>query len=224
MSIADTLKNISSNLKLPIGTPYNLNWRTTGVGIDCSGLVASIANYVGAPNISPTDWTGSLFPKTEAITGAVQPGDLVFFGDPTQVDSHVAIYMGGDQIYQSSTGQGVNIGSLAQVSKYYGGVMQYRRIPQLTATLSSESTYNPSPGGVLGGSTGAINLNPGSGMTQLGTIAGLPINIPSGLVLGLIAVVILLLGVIMFASTFVNVQTPGLAIKTPQPVIKTPGA
>src|SRR5215831_740448 len=110
MSALDRLKNIASSISLPLGTPYNINWRTGGVGIDCSGFVSAIAHYVGAPNISTTDWTGSLFPKTTAVTGDPQPGDLVFFGDPNAQDSHVVIWAGGDQIFQSSIGNGVNVG------------------------------------------------------------------------------------------------------------------
>src|SRR6516162_2293871 len=133
--ITDTLTAAANAVNLPLGTHYNLNWRSGGGGIDCSGFASAIARYFGATNISATDWTGSLFPKTDAVSGPPQIGDLVFFGDPNSVDSHVAIWTGGDQIMQSSTDGGVNFGSLSGVSSFYHGNVQYREIPALTQAL-----------------------------------------------------------------------------------------
>jgi hypothetical protein len=152
MSLTDILTGAASAVGLPVGTHYNLNWRTSGGGIDCSGFVSAIARHFGAAYISATDWTGSLFPKTQPVLSP-QIGDLIFFGDPNSVDSHVAIWAGGDQIFQSSTGKGVNFGSLSAMTSYYGGKATYRRIPQLTEALSGET---PSTATGTSTATGAV--------------------------------------------------------------------
>lgn len=149
------LEQLASAAGLPFGTKYNLSWRTGGGGIDCSGFVDAVARFVGATGISATDWTGSLFPKTQSVS-SLQPGDLVFFGDPNQTDSHVGIYAGGDQILNASSGiGGVGTSSLAGLTAFYHGQVQYRSIPALT-------DYFAAGGGALGSSAQLVSAQSSS--------------------------------------------------------------
>jgi len=79
---------------------------------------------------------------------------------------------------------------------------------------SQTDTFDPSPGGVFGGSVGQIPIgNQASALAQgvkLGSIAGQPIVIPTGLVIGLLGVLLLILGALIFSSQL-NLNLP----KTP---------
>ena len=73
---------------------------------------------------------------------------------------------------------------------------------------SSTDTFDPSPGGVFGGSVGQIDVG-GTASTstppnavKLGSFAGQDISIPTGMVVGLIGVLLLLIGAIIFASQY----------------------
>jgi hypothetical protein len=146
------LQEIAIKAGFPFGTKYNLGWRTGGGGIDCSGFVSAVARAFGVTTVSATDWTGSLFPKTQAVTN-LEPGDLVFFGDPGQVDSHVAIYAGGDQVLDANSSRGtVGTSSLAGITSFYHGQVKYRRIQALTDALSGTTTT-----ALSGGSSGAVS-------------------------------------------------------------------
>jgi hypothetical protein len=71
-----------------------------------------------------------------------------------------------------------------------------------TGGVSDGGSGGASGGGGTGTTSGTGNVSSG---TEVGTIAGFPINIPSGMVLGLIAIVILFLGVLLFATNFVSI-------------------
>lgn len=88
-------------------------------------------------------------------------------------------------------------------------------IQQAAASGSGITMPDPSTLPTAGGDTGGANATTqtgagtattgtgsGSGMTQVGTIAGFPVNIPSGMIVGLIAVVLLLFGIILIAMQF----------------------
>ena len=63
---------------------------------DCSGLVVWAYAQVG---ISLPHFSGAQYADTTHISmSQLEPGDLVFFGDPSQ---HVAIYVGGGMIVEA---------------------------------------------------------------------------------------------------------------------------
>lgn len=69
--------------------------------------------------------------------------------------------------------------------------------PTTTNPPALDGGFNPSPGVI-----GAINvggISPQSTGTQLAQVGPFPINVPSGLVIGLIGVLILILGALLFA-------------------------
>jgi cell wall-associated NlpC family hydrolase len=73
-------------------------WGASGpTAFDCSGLVLWAYAQVG---ISLPHFSGAQYADTTHISmSQLQPGDLVFFGDPSQ---HVAMYIGGGQIVEAA--------------------------------------------------------------------------------------------------------------------------
>jgi cell wall-associated NlpC family hydrolase len=85
-----------------LGTPYCLG----GIAncVDCSGLVQNIFRNVGITlprTASEQAQTGRLI-KTQDIT----VGDLLFFGNGKKI-SHVAIYVGNNEVVHTSSSRGV---------------------------------------------------------------------------------------------------------------------
>lgn len=68
---------------------------TSAWGFDCSGLVWNVFRVLG--KTVPRD-TGPQSHFGKAVTGALRPGDLVFYGAPAY---HVAIVAGGGQMIES---------------------------------------------------------------------------------------------------------------------------
>ena len=96
-------------------------------GFDCSGYTMYVMKHFGY-NL-PHTATGQMGYGTSVAKSALQPGDLVFFCDPSRsggkAASHVGIYIGSNQfIHASSSGGGkVQIDSLSKAyyAKYYVG-------------------------------------------------------------------------------------------------------
>lgn len=84
-------------------------------GFDCSGLLV----YVFAQHdIKLPHYSGSQFKMGTAVTGALAPGDAVFFGSPVH---HVGIYIGGGYfVHAPHTGDVVKISKLSTMSDYVG--------------------------------------------------------------------------------------------------------
>ncbi len=91
-----------------IGLPY-VYGGTTPAGFDCSGFV----QYVYAHNgVSLGRTTYDQITDGVPVTGALQPGDLVFFGSAT-APHHVGIYVGNGQMLDSpETGESIGIHNL----------------------------------------------------------------------------------------------------------------
>ncbi|WP_396022414.1 C40 family peptidase [Bombilactobacillus folatiphilus] len=100
-----------------LGVPYVWGG-TTPAGFDCSGLV----QYVARKN-------GLLLPRTsqsQSLVGSyvkladLQPGDLVFWGQPGEAD-HVGIYVGdGEYIHAPQPGEQVRIGKIQWFKPDFG--------------------------------------------------------------------------------------------------------
>lgn len=95
-------------------------------GFDCSGYTMYVMKHFGY-NL-PHTATGQMGYGTSVAKSALQPGDLVFFCDPSRsggkVASHVGIYIGSNQFIHASSGGGkVQIDSLSKAyyAKYYVG-------------------------------------------------------------------------------------------------------
>ena len=95
-------------------------------GFDCSGYTMYVMKHFGY-NL-PQTATGQMGYGTSVAKSALQPGDLVFFCDPSRsggkAASHVGIYIGSNQFIHASSGGGkVQIDSLSKAyyAKYYVG-------------------------------------------------------------------------------------------------------
>ena len=93
-------------------------------GFDCSGFTTYVYQQHGysLPHSATSQWQSGLGTKVWSI-GALQPGDLVFFNDPSRnagkACSHAGIYIGDGQFIHSSSSSsgGVIVSSLT--SGYY---------------------------------------------------------------------------------------------------------
>ncbi|MDD3224770.1 MAG: NlpC/P60 family protein [Clostridium sp.] len=89
-------------------TPY-LYGGTTPSGFDCSGFVQYVYAHMG---ISLGRTTYDQVKEGSPVTGALQPGDLVFFGSPS-APHHVGIYVGNGQMIDApQTGETIGIHNL----------------------------------------------------------------------------------------------------------------
>jgi cell wall-associated NlpC family hydrolase len=97
-----------------IGLPYE--WGGNGpahgdAGFDCSGLTSAAYDAAGIslPRTAQTQYNaGPLVPTGQPLL----PGDLVFYGTPSNVH-HVALYIGGGKMVQAP-----DVGQLIKVSPY----------------------------------------------------------------------------------------------------------
>ena len=105
-----------------LGTRYSWGGSAPG-GFDCSGFTMYLYGQLGysLPHTATGQWKSGIGTKVYSI-GELQPGDLVFFNDPSRnagkACSHVGIYIGnGQHIHSSSSKNGVIISDLT--SGYY---------------------------------------------------------------------------------------------------------
>jgi hypothetical protein len=82
---------------------------------------------------------------------------------------------------------------------------------------SDGGSVDPTPDIPLtgGGATGAV---------KLANVLGKDVGIPTGLVIGLLGVLVLVIAALMLVSANVSVQAPGVRVATPQLRVKAPGA
>ena len=106
-----------------LGTRYSYGGASPS-GFDCSGFTMYVYSQHGysLPHSATSQWQSGLGSRVYSI-GELQPGDLVFFNDPSRnagkACSHAGIYVGGGQFIHSSSSRsnGVIISDLT--SGYY---------------------------------------------------------------------------------------------------------
>ena len=114
---------IVATAKQYLGTRYVYGGAAPG-GFDCSGFTMYVYKQYGysLPHTASGQWQSGIGTRVYSI-GALQPGDLVFFNDPSRnagkACSHAGIYVGNGQFIHSSSSRskGVIISDLT--SGYY---------------------------------------------------------------------------------------------------------
>ena len=121
-SSATSSSAIAETAMQHLGTRYVWGGSSAG-GFDCSGYTMYIYGQYGysLPHTATGQWQSGIGTKVYSI-GELQPGDLVFFNDPSRnagkACSHAGIYIGnGQHIHASSSKNGVVISDLT--SGYY---------------------------------------------------------------------------------------------------------
>ena len=105
-----------------IGLPYV--WGGNGphrgdAGFDCSGLTA--AAYATAGVSLPRTAHTQFFTTRHVTAEHVQPGDLVFYGNPSTKIHHVGLYIGNGQMINAPTfGMPVQVASVLSGGSYAG--------------------------------------------------------------------------------------------------------
>lgn len=115
--------DIAATAKQYLGTGYVYGGASPR-GFDCSGFTMYVYQQFGysLPHTATGQWQSGLGTRVWSI-GALQPGDLVFFNDPSRnagrACSHAGIYTGDGQFIHSSSSRsgGVIVSSLT--SGYY---------------------------------------------------------------------------------------------------------
>ena len=86
-----------------VGTPYTWGGNTPETGFDCSGFTKYVFAKQGIA-LPRTSREQAHAGRAVAVDfGAMIPGDLMFFAEPNEEISHVAIYAGDGQLIQSSS-------------------------------------------------------------------------------------------------------------------------
>ena len=115
-----------------LGTRYAWGGAAPG-GFDCSGFTMYVYKQFGIslPHTASGQWLSGQGTKVGSIS-ELQPGDLVFFNDPSRnagkACSHAGIYIGnGQHIHASSSKSGVVISSLTSgyYNTYYKGAIRF---------------------------------------------------------------------------------------------------
>ena len=122
-SASSSSSGIVNTAKTHLGTRYVYGGAAPG-GFDCSGFTMYVYGQHGysLPHTASGQWQSGIGTKVYSI-GALQPGDLVFFNDPSRsagkACSHCGIYVGDGKFIHSSSSRsgGVIISDLT--SGYY---------------------------------------------------------------------------------------------------------
>jgi cell wall-associated NlpC family hydrolase len=95
-----------------LGTPYKWGGSSPATGFDCSGLVQYAYGQAGVslPRVAADQFNVG----TPVDRQSLQPGDIVFFRDPSGYIHHEGIYVGGGRfMHAPHTGDVVKISSLS---------------------------------------------------------------------------------------------------------------
>lgn len=119
-----------------LGKPYV--WGAKGPNaFDCSGLAYVV--YANATGHNIGGWTGDQqYAGTQIPVSEAQPGDLLFWGAPTSVTTHVAIYIGnGQYIHAPQPGDVVKIGNISDFAPTFALRVNVAGLPKATGSLSN---------------------------------------------------------------------------------------
>ena len=119
-----------------LGKPYV--WGAKGPNaFDCSGLAYVV--YANATGHNIGGWTGDQqYAGTQIPVSEAQPGDLLFWGAPTSVTTHVAIYIGnGQYIHAPQPGDVVKIGSISSFTPTFAVRVNIAGLAKATGSLSN---------------------------------------------------------------------------------------
>ena len=106
-----------------LGTRYVYGGSSAG-GFDCSGFTMYIYKQFGynLPHSATSQWLSGMGTKITSIS-ELQPGDLVFFNDPSRnagkACSHAGIYIGNGQHIHASSSRGGGVIISDMTSGYY---------------------------------------------------------------------------------------------------------
>ena len=105
-----------------IGLPYTWGGNGPGrgdAGFDCSGLTT--AAYATAGVDLPRTAHTQFFAVRHVEAESLQPGDLVFYGNPSTKIHHVGLYIGNGQMINAPTfGKPVQVASVLSGGRYSG--------------------------------------------------------------------------------------------------------
>ena len=95
-----------------IGTPYVYGGTSFETGLDCSAFTQNILK-MHSVNIPRTSYDQADVGESIKSIEDIQPGDLVFFGEPNKAISHVGIYIGSDKmVHSGNENTGVTIDNI----------------------------------------------------------------------------------------------------------------
>ncbi|MEG1502615.1 MAG: NlpC/P60 family protein [Enterococcus sp.] len=123
-----------------LGKPYV--WGAKGPNaFDCSGLAYFV--YANATGHNIGGWTGDQqYAGTQIPVSEAQPGDLLFWGAPTSVTTHVAIYIGnGQYIHAPQPGDVVKIGNISDFTPTFAVRVSVAGLSQATASSSLSNAF-----------------------------------------------------------------------------------
>lgn len=122
-SIDDIRMQMVAYAKQFIGTPYQYGNDSLTEGTDCSGLTGQIMRpfgYILSRSANGQSGNGIAITKAE-----LKPGDLIFYGYNGSV-SHVAMYVGNDEIIHATVNKGVIVTEM--VGYLYKPLISYRSV------------------------------------------------------------------------------------------------
>jgi cell wall-associated NlpC family hydrolase len=103
-----------------VGTPYVWGGESPGIGFDCSGLVQAAYKVAGInmPRVAQDQYDQTTKVASE---DPLEPGDLLFFGAGPNDVTHVAIYVGSEQMVDAPhAGTDVRVESYEERTDFVG--------------------------------------------------------------------------------------------------------